>query len=337
MIEGAVLITGAQRSGTTLLANLLNAQKRLSILSQPFPLLFTEAKRAFLRSLGHDDRYPLGHLFRETRYSSGDFARFLSAWRTTPEELRALFARMANYSGQYTRFSDAQLEEAFARIAADADFASVVASLDRSLAREHDAEFSGSKETTCEEYVPPLLDRGFRCAIIIRDPRDMIASLNHGRGGEFAGEPKPTLFNIRSWRKSVAIALAMQDHPHFRWCRYEDLVAQPAATLSTLGLGSFDAADVHDWRGNSSYGDLHGISASSVGAYRGVLPPFVAESIAAACLPELQRLGYETTLTRNSALRVLEQFREHYTIARTGMEADAVTPENIALEMERLS
>jgi hypothetical protein len=342
MTDGAVLVTGAQRSGTTLLAKLLNTRDRLSILSQPFPLLFTEVKGAFLRTLGHDDRYPLGHLFLENRYSGEAFGRFLHEWRTTPEELRPLFARMTGYSGQYTRFTDAQLEEALSRIPPDAGFAEVVASLDRSLSGDADAEVFGSKETICEEYVPPLLDRGFRCVILIRDPRDVVASLNHGRGSKFAGELKPTLFNIRSWRKSVAFALAMDGHPRFAWCRYEDLVANPGGELSRLGLGTFStAAEVRDangdvWRGNSSHGEMHGISAASVGAHRSMLPAPVAQWIEAACLPELRCLGYETTLTRETATHVLEQFREHYTITRMGMEADAATPANVVLETQRL-
>ena len=349
MNDDAVLVTGAQRSGTTLLATLLNGQDGLSLLSQPFPLLFTEAKRAFLRTLGHEGRYPLGHLFLETRYSGAAFGRFLSEWRTTPAELRSLFARMDSYSGQYTRFTETQLDDALAGIASDADFAGVVASLDRCLATDTLAACFGSKETICEEYVPPLLDRGFRCVIIIRDPRDMVASLNHGRGGEFAGEPKPTLFNIRNWRKSVDFALAMEEHPRFHWLRYEDLVTDPARQLSLLvrrlGLGAHAEArlgpDLRDptgavWRGNSSYGDLQGVSAASVGAYRHVLPPSVAQSIEAACLPELKCLGYDSTLTRETAMHVLERLHEHYVVTRTGMESDAATAENAALERERL-
>lgn len=350
MTDGAVLVTGAQRSGTTLLGALLDAQRDVSVLSQPFPLLFAETKSAFLRSMGFEhEGYPLGHLFLENRYHGDAFSRFLSSWRTTPAELDSLFARMQHYSGQYTRFSREQLAEAFSRLPVGADFAEVVARLDRSLAVGTGASHFGSKETTCEEYVAPLLDRGFRCAVIVRDPRDVVASLNHGRGREFGGELKPTLFNIRMWRKSVAMALAMEGHPRFVWCRYETLVSDPPGELGrilhSLGLGPVDSADIRwdirdssgaVWRGNSSHGDHEGVSTKSVAAHRAVLSPAVALYVEAACLPELQLLGYDTTLSRASAVRILDRFQEPYDITRRNTDSDRATPANAALEAERL-
>jgi hypothetical protein len=347
--ESPIFVTGCQRSGTTLLEKLLGAQERISILSQPFPLLFVEAKRAFLRTLGFgDDRYPLGHLFHDTRYEAGAFADFLGRWRSTPAELRWLFDRMESYTGQYTRFTAQLLDEAFARVPADADFAGVVSTLDRLLA-PRPAVFVGSKETTCEEFVPPLLQRGFRCALLIRDPRDVVASLNHGRGRQFGGDIKPTLFTVRSWRKSVAVALAMEGHARFHWCRYENLVVNPGGELlrlaTTIGVDPVDEAgassEMRDaagdvWAGNSSFTDHRGVSASSVGAYRTILDAGVAKMIEATCLPELQLLGYETGLDTSEALRVIHQFREPYPMTREGMEHDWATPENAAIEACRL-
>ncbi len=342
MNHDTLFVTGAQRSGTTLLEKLLGAQDAVSMLSQPFPLLFAEAKRQFL---GGSDPYPLGHLFRESRYAPEEFAAFLRAWRTTSEELEELFASMESYSGQYTRFTPEQRREAFAQITSEHDFADVVRVLDHALSRK-EARWFGSKETICEEYVPYLLDRGFRCAIILRDPRDLLASLNYGRGREFGGELKPTLFNVRSWRKSVAFALAMDAHPRFAHCKYEDLVLHPMGELSriadALGLGAVMVseeirdADGEIWRGNSSHGEHRGVDSSSVGIHRDVLPPDVAAFVEATCLPELQRLGYETTMNRADAIRSIETFAEPYTITRRGMESDAMTPANAALEIERL-
>jgi hypothetical protein len=342
----ALLVTGGQRSGTTLLEKLLGVQDQISLLSQPFPLLYAEVKRAFLRD---NDPYPLGHLFLESRYEPRAFAEFLSGWHPTRADLATLFERMQSYSGQYTKFTPRQLDRAFSRVSPDADFADVVSELDRVLTDKPSAVWFGSKEIVCEEYVPTLLDRGFRCVIILRDPRDVIASLNHGRGRDFGGELKPTLFNVRSWRKSVALAMAVEDHPRFHWCRYEDLAADPAGELArlaeALGLGSFDrthvSASVHDssgepWRGNSSHHEHDGITTSSVGTYRQILPAEVAELIEAASLPEMRLLGYETTMTRARAPRVLERFCEPYSITRTGLERDFATIENAAIEVERL-
>lgn len=352
MIDDALFITGAQRSGTTLLEKVLGRQEGINILSQPFPLLFVEAKREFVRSIGcGNDRYPLGHLFREAIDDRDAFDRFLQRWRTSVEELRKIFAEMADYSGQYTKFPDDVLNDALSRMSEDIDFAAVVASLDRLLAPPSPrSQWFGSKETICEEFVPHLLDRGFRCAIILRDPRDLIASLNHGRGHEFGGEIKPTLFNIRNWRKSVAFALAMESHPRFDWCRYEDLVRCPGDVLtrlaSRLGLGDFDTACLNGeivdetggtWRGNSSHGDRSGISSASIGTHRGVMPPAAVQLIEAACLPEMQLLGYRTSLTRSDAFGVLAELAEPYSNVRPDMEEDAASAENAAVERERLA
>jgi hypothetical protein len=351
MTERTLLVTGTHRSGTTLLEKLLSGQRHISILSQPFPLLFVEAKRAFLQTLGlEDERYPLGHLFLESRYQAAQLSSFLARWRTSSPELEALFSRMTAYSGQYTKFAPEHLRDALSTITAADDFAAVVSKLDRHLALSSGAEWFGSKETICEEFLPYLLDRGFRCAIILRDPRDVMASLNHGEGEAFGGSIRPTWFNVRSWRKSVALALSLEEHPRFQWCRYEELVHEPAATLTRLAdglaIGPIDedgfTGELRDksgavWRGNSSHREHVGVTAASVGAFRGLLPASVSEAVEAACLPELQLLGYETAMTQSEAVRCIAGFAEPYAVRRDGgMERDFATEENSALEIERL-
>lgn len=344
-----IFVTGMLRSGTTLLEKLLAQQERISMLLQPFPLLFVEAKRAFLRELGHgDDSYPLGHLFGETRYTGDDLARFLSRWRPSREEFDALFARMSHYSGQSTRFGPEQLEPALEAAAQAGDFVEVVSTLLHLLAVRPEARWFGSKEITCEELVPLFLQRGFRCVIIIRDPRDVVTSLNHGAGRTIAGDVRPTLFNVRAWRKSVAVARECERSERFFCCRYEDLVADPERTMRELAakldidLSTFQFDELRDesgaaWSGNSSHRAHDGVRASSVGMFRALLPPPVSGFVEAVCLPELQSLGYDTTLTHAEAVRALHEFREPYTITRGGMESDMATPDNALLEEQRLA
>ncbi|HET9225381.1 MAG TPA: hypothetical protein VFR31_01825 [Thermoanaerobaculia bacterium] len=299
-------LTGMQRSGTTLL------ERMLGLLSQPFPLLFVEAKRDFLRSLGRESRYPLGHLFQEEGYEQEDFDRHLAGFQLSRSRLERIFEEMEGFSGQYTRFD----RSAVIPENPPGGFAELVAGLYRALGA------TGGKETICEEFLPGLLDRGWQCVLILRDPRDIIASLNHGRGPEFGGRIKPTLFNIRNWRKSVAYALHLEGRPGFQWLRYEDLVADPRA------LG-FEPGEIRDWTGNSSHGERTGVSAESVGAWRRVLPEPVARFIEATCLPEMRLLGYP-------ADAVLHGFEEPYEITREGVESDLANPENLEIEARRL-
>jgi len=330
-----IFVTGGLRSGTTLLANLIG------VLEQPFPLLFVEAKRAFLRECGVPrDDYPIGHGFHDGDPGAEALDLFLRGWRTCSEDLARLFDAMRSYSGQKRRFTADELQRALRSIAPDDDFAAVSARLVES------AGSIGSKEVFCEEFLPHLLGRGARCILIVRDPRDVLASLNHGRGREFGGELRPTLFNVRSWRKSVAFGLAMESHPRFVRCRYEDLVADPVSALSAAASAlAIDAvsvpAEIRDsagevWRGNSSHGEHRGIGTSSVGAHGDVLPPEVAAFVEATCLPELVRLGYSTTMTLSDAIATIESFADPYKTTRSGLEGDAMTPSNARLEVERL-
>lgn len=331
-----LLVTGMQRSGTTLLEKLLASHPEISVLSQPFPFLFVEAKRAFLRDLpGEPAAYPLGPLFFEERYTPEDLARFLSSWRLGPGEVREVFAAMEGFSGQYTRFSPAELEAALSGLA-PGDLMDVVSHLYRALSGSRDARVHGGKETICEELLPFLLGRGCRGIVILRDPRDVLASLNHGRGREHGGRLKPTLFNLRNWRKSIAFALHLESHSGFAWLRYEDLVARPAEVLSRLagflGVPPFEedlfASGIRDrdgrlWEGNSSHGALHGVSASSAGAWREVLPPGAARFVEAACFPELVRLGYPVSLAWEEVPEVLSSFEDPYGLEREDLAEHA--------------
>ena len=343
-----LFVTGMQRSGTSLLGRLLGGHPALSILSQPFPLVFLQAKRDFLRSCGDPGgRYPLDPLFLEQRFTVDEFTRFLSAYRLDVGTLTRVFADMASFDGQYTRPHPDVLARALARLEPD-DFHGTVSQLYRDLSFDPAARLFGGKETICEEFVPHLLERGARCLMIIRDPRDVWASLHDGRGPEFGGRPKPTLFVARHWRKSVAFALHLASHPRFAWVRYEDLVTRPLACLdqfaATLEIEPFAdtmlAAALSDgaggaWPGNSSHTVHHGISRASVGGYRTRVPLHVTAYLEAVCYPELRCLGYPTALDRRDLAAAVLEFREPFPIEREGLEHYSTDPAHQQAELRR--
>jgi hypothetical protein len=315
-----------QRSGTTLFDKLLASHPRLSVLSQPFPLLFVEAKRSFLRTLGDGDAlYPLGDLFLESRYRPEDLAAYLAAQSFDGTALAPIFAMMDGFPGQYTPFDPERLAQVLESLE-PSDLAGVAARLYRAFAHRPEAVLYGGKETTCEELLPHLLDRGFRCLLVLRDPRDVLASLAHGEGRRHGGRLKPTLFNLRQWRKSVAFALHLEEHPRFLWLRYEDLVIhRPDETLDRvarfLGIEPFPEAVLSGglrdqsgraWTGNSSHGARSSLDASSVGTYRDLLPPAVVRYAEAACGPEMRWLGYEASVRMDEATKILRSFADPY-------------------------
>jgi hypothetical protein len=339
MTHPILFVTGMQRSGTTLLAKLLDRHPGLSILSQPFPYLFYYAKRAFLRTLGDGEaRYPLGTVFLEDRYSAADFSAFLREIRIDAATVGRLFEEMRSFSGQYTRADPTILADALERLD-PGDLHHVAGQLYRSLSARPDARWFGGKETTCEEFLPYLLGRGGSAVVILRDPRDVLASLNHGLGPRFAGLPKPTLFNARAWRKSVAFALHLEGHPGFLWLRYEDLVTRPLDCLdriaATLGVDPFTDAMLTGgaWPGNSSHlPPRQGFTAESVNGFRGLLSPDVVAYLEATCHPELRYLGYPISVQWSDVPQLLREFRDPYDGARDGLPgygADSAYAEEI--------
>jgi hypothetical protein len=336
-----------QRSGTTLLDKLLDNHRRLSLLSQPFPLLFVEVKRRFLRQLeAAEVSYPLGDLFLEDRYREEDLRRFLDGFVISRADLREL-CDSSDYSGQYTRFSPERLDQAVRRIE-PGNAARVLAQLYRWLAADEDADWFGGKETLWEEILPFLLEHGFAAVLILRDPRDVLASLNHGRGPDYAGRLKPTLFNLRNWRKSVAYALHLEQHPRFLWLRYEDLVHRPAESLARITellkvepfaevstRGPIRGQDGQPWTGNSSHTVQVGIDSGSVGRHQELLPPGVARYVEAASWPELRCLGYRVELEWAQIPTTLRDFVDPYPVVRPELLGYAGAPARREEELHR--
>lgn len=340
-----LFVTGMQRSGTTLLEKLLACHPRISLLSQPFPFLFLEAKRELFRRRGWEiSAYPLGPLFLESRYWEEDVVQHLESWQVDAAALRRVFAAMEGFSGQYTRFDPADLERVLGKLVPD-ELAAVLSYLYRALCGG--AALCGGKETLCEEFLPYLLRRRYRSVVILRDPRDVLASLNHGRGRDHAGRLKPTLFNLRNWRKSVAFALHLEGHPRFVWIRYEDLTAWPLELLDriapALGVDPFPrdllAGGIRDrdgqaWTGNSSHAVQNGISRASVGIHEAILPRDVARFVEAACYPELRHLGYPVSLEWDEVPEVLRSFQDPYALEREDL-AEYADPAALATQEVR--
>lgn len=344
----ALFITGAQRSGTTLLEKLLSSHPDVHVFSQPFPLLFAETKSAFLARFGApSESYPLGNLFRERRYCAADLDAYLETWVPDPEAIVRLFERMGRYSGQYTRF-DASHAAAAARKLQSPGFASTLTTLWRELSAGPPNRLCGGKESFCEEFIPHLVANGVRCLVVVRDPRDVLASMNHGSGRQHAGRLKPTLFNLRNWRKSVAFVLQFETHPSFAWIRYEDLIHDPHAILDWLAwwleLDPFPATvlagDLRDragavWEANSSFGPRKGVSPASLGIHSALLAEEVVEFAASACFPEMCALGYDPGLSLDVVPTALTTFRDPYPLERSELDHYLNDPEELAAELER--
>ena len=299
-----LLVTGVGRSGTTLVEKLLHSHPAICVASQPFPELFIRAKAGFLASRGLAPDNPVGTRFLDDEGTLAELDSFLSTDYWGSDRLDGIFDRMQSDTGQYMK----SLVRARQSIVPGTFFDVYRQLLDAAAEQlaKSDCDLVGSKETWFEELAALLVRRGGAAVIVVRDPRDVLTSFRYGRGVEFGGPVRPTLFLLRQWRRSVAFALHLRGHPGFAIVRHEDVVARPEPTLADvtdrLGVEPLSAEAVRgplidqegrEWRGNSSFDQLTGLAPRSVGRWREQLDSSTVRYVNAVCGPELACFGYE--------------------------------------------
>jgi hypothetical protein len=318
------------RSGTTLLDKLISLHSDAIVLSQPLPLLYVALKKEFLirthRLHAVSSRYPLNDLLSENYYPAAELEDFLNTFRMTREFVRDVLLRQASYDGQYHK-----PERPLAVLNGfDSDLLAPFLNRYVDFYSTKPAAFvRGSKEPTCEEFVPYLLGQNVRVIFLIRDPRDVLASLNFGAGHRYVGRRKPLLFDVRQWRKSVAFALALEGHESVLVTRYEDLVTNSTAEMSRLmsflGLdetqskflsGMLVKQSGEVWRGNSSHFEFDGVSDRSVGHYRSCLTRRDDLFVQSLCYAELKRLAYPVEITNEEIPEILSRYAEERALER---------------------
>lgn len=306
-----LFVTGASRSGTSLLDKLLSTHPAMEILSQPLPHLYTGIKRRFLETARPEApppsdlarAFPLNDLFDTAYADPGRFTAYLHAARLDRDWLIATLRGMEGFSGQGIRPG----VPAVALVPEEPPgTAAFIAHYLAAVSRRPDVRIRGSKEIFAEEFIAYLLQSGNRVILLLRDPRDVVASVFGPRGADYAGQGLPLLFVLRQWRKSVAFALEHADHPAFRTLRYEDLVTHPAEQLADLadwlGCGAFPDDVAHrqlvdhqgaPWLSNSSHRPVQSVCQDSIGRGHALLPKPLIGAIETLCFPELRALGYD--------------------------------------------
>ena len=292
-----MLVTGFIRSGTTLLEKRLHSHPQICIASQPLPSLYLRIKKAFLREIGSlQDPYPLGNLFKETRYNRRQFTQFLNQFTLSKSDIQTVCESMRNYSGQRAPELldapkiDGTLSEQFLYFN---DFYS-------ELVGKPGAIFCGAKEVFCEEFIDYFLAHDISITLIIRSPLEVVRSIRFDHSSKYVNSLMSLVHIIRSWRKSVAYAIQYANHTRFNFVLYEDLVHQPLDTLNgvtkNLGLESFSNESITHpildqsgklWQGNSSFKRPNAFVQEQCDELSEHLIKFVS----ATCAPEMNWLG----------------------------------------------
>lgn len=336
-----LFITGMLRSGTTLLQKALNAHPQIRIFYQPFPEFFIETKRRFFADRGIPPEYHvLSHYCQETRYTPADF----DLWLEKTVLPRSLVAKLFSDDKQVL------IETSSANVYTFSDWYSTL--VQRLNLNVNNAPVcSGSKEVLMEEYVPNLLKNNIFCIIIIRDPRDVLTSLDYGHGKKFTGDHRPVLFNVRNWRKSVLFSQALTGFSNFRVFRFEDLIMRPLETLNNLaqmiGLSPFDeqmwqnglhSDNGHPWKGNSSFGDMQPFNVSAIGKYSKILSETTRLYIEAVCRREMVSLGYAVSpVSIQECKQRIAGFKDPFIIKRAEFLPDySSRSENVCFEIKRI-
>lgn len=213
----SLFVTGHQRSGTSLLASLLVSHPDVELTNE-YGIFFNLGQprrrynRHVLRSWWRKRNYPLFPY----RLDGGDPRKGAPLVRNLAFTSRYLWAVNRRSEGHVTaRTVDGALTALFpgARIVGD---------------KHPDYWFQMDKLTAAESL---------NCLLIIRDPRDMAYSVVQKARGVWKNSWPASLQDVRTVAKRwVRLIDAMKrNEASLFTIRYEDLVAEPAATLNRLG------------------------------------------------------------------------------------------------------
>jgi hypothetical protein len=340
------LITGTPRSGTTLIEKLIHSHPMLEVFSQPFPLLYIESKKRFYKKIEHKEDFAyLNHMFKENLYSIEQFSKFLTQDTYSKSEVLQVLLSMKGNKMQSTEIPNPAL---LCNNIALGNIDSILSQLLYKLGQDKSL-YIGSKEALNEEYIPFLIESGYKVILIIRDPRDVLSSMNRGKGELYYGDIRPTLFNIRNWRKSVAYAIEFEDDKNFLLIQYENLIENPTDELNAvfdfLNVGNISAEhfsetikdqDGNEWKSNSSFVSKSNITKDSIGTYKKELDESTVKYIETVAGPEMIYLGYLNSFANNYE-DIINSFKEPFSITRKEIPIDySETDENKHDEILRL-
>jgi hypothetical protein len=341
-----LFLTGMGRSGTTLLDRLLTSHEKIDVLSQPLPLIFVEAKQRFLKARGEDRYYVLNDDLVSRNYPQDEFNAYLDNFEIDAADIEDIFKRMESYSGQKTRRTD----QSQMRPGTIHGYKELLTRCLELYNVDSDADYIGMKEPMCEEFLPYLCKNGYKTIVIIRDPRDVLASANYPRKEKYLGSKKPALFILKTWRKSAEYIYQLRKNNNFLFLRYEDLVKNPYnelnrisdfLTIDRFSATAFDEGiidrDGNPWVPNTSF-DPGGpfISNRSVGIYKNILSKEEIRYTEAITAHEMEFLGYDSDLDSNK-IETIKNFRDRDVSDCEDIRSDYSSQEgNVSQELARI-
>lgn len=322
-----LFVFGVARSGTNLLARMLDRHPAVTIALDPFLPLFRALRNTLVAA----------HAPAALRQRFSPAAPFQDYYFDAdgPALLDLMLAAQAGVALNQDELT-ALREQAGARAALESpalgtlmhklagkDFAQLLRSgLDIVAGLKPGVRWAGSKEVWVLEFLP-LLARLFPDAHFLaleRDPRAIVASLL-AMAAKDPTQAAHAPSYLRHWRKQVALTHRFEHDPllagRFRKFSFEDLATSPEkqARLLCAELGLEFTPEMlrlsaDGWKGNSSFD--HGgkdIHAETVERWRQTLPPPMVQTADYLCGPEMRLTPYVPANTPDPAA-VLVALRE---------------------------
>ena len=309
-----IFVIGLARSGTNLLARMLDRHSHITVALDPLLPLFRALRNSIVAAQAPPDvaaRFDPSGAFQDYYFASDETARLdcildcVVDGKANLEIDRDALGPLQESVVARTALESPLLAQRMTRLAG-VGFAELLRSALTIIgADKPEAAWVGTKEVWIFEFVP-LLARLFPAArfyAIERDPRAIVASLIAMAARDPSQAAHPPSY-LRHWRKSIALARRFASDPllskRFRAVSYEHLVAEPevearrlCAELDLPFEPTMIALSADGWRGNSSYAQTErDVYASSTAAWRDTLAPEIARTAEFFCAPEMTLTDY---------------------------------------------
>lgn len=302
---------GMFRSGTTLLARLLDTHEEIVCPADPYRPFYNAFRDAVADDIGVDvDPYdPLGDYFADAeQLRLYDAVQDGTLDRPFDRDRAELRRQLIGRSKDTSPFISENLTPDHV---SGETFRDVLDDLFAEVPRQYgtgDEAWVGTKDTWATEFLPALRDQypDGKFLLVVRDPRAVCAS-------KYAWETMyPWLFLARQWRKLTLLThkyTALAEHDDAHLVRYEDLVRRPEKTVAgitefldvahderVLNPASYTDGTGDKWLQNTSHDDEDEkaeFNTDSVDKWRETLDAEVVEYIERLCLSEMKLFGYE--------------------------------------------
>jgi hypothetical protein len=337
MDKTVLFVSGMFRSGTTLLARMLNNHPNIAFASDPLRPLINSFRFDCIRDDSNCSRFaPLYDYFLE--YSKlrevidgkldlpigGEQKELWKTIKSSAEPYSNLWADKVDVNNTTDTYAEAL------------DYGLKLIS--ETYSKGISETCIGFKEVWGTEFSSALLQgiSNSKCLIIVRDPRAVVASKNS------TDEPYPIFFLARQWRKIAFLANKLQQYypERVHIIRYEDLITDPklesGKMCEFIGLemhGDFlDAASFKDgegkpWSQNSSYTYDNGkqFQTLSVEKWKSKLSDSDVSLTELICHDWMNHFGYQPC---NDSQSLLNRATTYFTRLDTAELAEWIKPYN---------